>query len=129
MKKSLIILPILATLLLSGCTKEVVIDIPGYEEQLVIDGQIETDQPPFVLISKSKEVYAPTDLSAFLNGFVTGAIVTVSDGTTTVQLDELCSDNLPPGTEEIAAAMFGISVADLSNYNICAYTSFNTAIW
>ena len=115
--------------MLNGCTKEVVIDIPGYEEQLVIDGQIETDQPPFVLISKSKEVYAPTDLSAFLNGFVTGAIVTVSDGTTTVQLDELCSDNLPPGTEEIAAAMFGISVADLANYNICAYTSFNTAIW
>ena len=116
-------------LLLNGCTKEVTIDIPGYEEKLVIDGQIETDQPPFVMLSKSKEVYAPTDLDAFLNGFITGAVVTVSDGTTTVQLDELCSDNLPPGSEEIAAAMFGISVADLANYNICAYTSFNTAIW
>lgn len=114
---------------MNGCTKEVTIDIPGYEEQLVIDGQIETGQPPFVLISQSKEVYAPTDLSAFLNGFVTGAVVTVSDGTITVQLDELCSDNLPPGSEEIAAAMFGISVDELANYNICAYTSFNTAIW
>lgn len=130
MKKSIIIVSFLAAiLLLNGCTKEVTIDIPGYEEKLVIDGQIETDQPPFVLISKSKEVYAPTDLDAFLNGFITGAVVTVSDGTTTVQLDELCSDNLPPGTEEIAAAMFGISVADLANYNICAYTSFNPAIW
>ena len=130
MKKQIILFPFLALiLLLNGCTKEVTIDIPGYEEQLVIDGQIETDQPPFVMISRSKEVYAPTDLSAFLNGFVTGAVVTVSDGTTTVQLDELCSDNLPAGTEEIAAAMFGISVADLANYNICAYTSFNTAIW
>lgn len=130
MKKRIILFPLLAVILLvNGCTKEVTIDIPGYEEQLVIDGQIETDQPPFVLISKSKEVYAPTDLSAFLNGFITGAVVTVSDGATTVQLDELCSDNLPPGTEEIAAAMFGISVADLANYDICAYTSFNTAIW
>jgi hypothetical protein len=130
MKKLISIIPILAVLLmLNGCTKEVTIDIPGYQEQLVIDGQIETDSPPFVLISKSKEVYAPTDLASFLNGFVSGAIVTVSDGTTTVQLDELCSDNLPPGSEEIAAAMFGISVEDLANYTICAYTSFNTAIW
>ena len=130
MKKLVLYLPLLAALsLLNGCTKEVTIDIPGYEEQLVIDGQIETGQPPFVLLAKSKEVYAPTDLSAFLNGFISGAIVTVSDGTTTVQLDELCSDNLPAGSEEIAAAMFGITVAELANYHICAYTSFNTAIW
>jgi len=130
MKRIDIILPILAAaLLLNSCTKEVIIDIPGYEEQLVIDGQIETNQPPFVLISKSKEVYAPTDIDAFLNGYITGATVTVSDGTTTVQLDELCSNNLPPGAEETAAAMFGISVAELANYNICAYTTFNTAIW
>lgn len=130
MKKQLIFTSFLATLfLLNSCTKEVVIDIPGYEEQLVIDGQIETGLPPFVLLSKSKEVYAPTDLNAFLNGFITGATVTVSDGTTTVQLDEICSDNLPPGTEQMAAAMFGISEAELSNYTICAYTTFNTAIW
>lgn len=130
MKKRILLIPFLAVLmLLMGCTKEVTIDIPGYEEQLVIDGQIETGQPPFVLLSKSKEVYAPTDIDAFLNGYITGAIVTVSDGTTTVQLEELCSSNLPPGTEEIAAAMFGISVEDLANYNICAYTTFNTAIW
>lgn len=130
MKKQHIFASFIAVLLLlSSCTKEVVIEIPGYEEQLVIDGRIETDQPPFVLLSKSKEVYAPTDLNSFLNGFVTGATVTVSDGTTTVQLDEICSNNLPPGTEQMAAAMFGISVADLANYNICAYTTFNTAIW
>ena len=115
--------------MLNGCTKEVTIDIPGYEEQLVIDGRIETGQPPFILLSKSKEVYAPTDLNAFLNGYVTGAVVTVSDGTTTVVLDELCSNNLPPGSEEMAASMFGLTVAELANFNICAYTSFNTAIW
>ncbi len=116
-------------ILLNGCTKEVEIDIPGYEEQLVIDGIIETDAPPFILISRSKEVYAPTDLNTFLNGFVSGATVTVSDGTTSIVLDELCSNNLPPGTEEQAAAIFGVSVADLANYNLCGYTTFNTAVW
>lgn len=115
--------------LLNGCTKEVQIDIPGYEEQLVIDGRIETDQPPFVLISRSKEVYAPTDLNSFLNGFVSGAIVTVSDGTTTIQLDEICSDNLPPGTEPMVAAIFGVPEDQLANYNLCGYTTFNSAVW
>lgn len=114
---------------LSACTKEVKIDIPGYEEQVVIDGKIETGQPPIVLISKTKDIYSPTSLDSFLNGFQSGAVVTVSNGTDTVVLDEICSDNLPPGTEQIAADLFGISVAELAEYHLCAYTSFNTAIW
>ncbi|MBL4862551.1 MAG: DUF4249 domain-containing protein [Crocinitomicaceae bacterium] len=119
----------LSVLVLTGCTKEVQIDIPGYAEQLVIDGRIETGQPPIVLISRSKEVYASTDLNAFLNGYVSGAIVTVSNGTTTVQLDTLCSNNLPPGTEEIAAAMLGIPVDQLEDYTICAYSTLNSQVW
>jgi len=115
--------------LLLQCQKEVKIDIPGFEEQLVIDGRIETNMPPLVLLSRSKDIYAPTDLSAYLNGFVSGAVVTVSDGTTTEQLDEICSDNLPPGAEVIAAELFGVPVSELANYHICAYTSLNPAIW
>lgn len=116
-------------LILSSCTKEVEIDIPGYEEQIVIDGRIETGLPPVVLISRSKEVYSPTNLDAFISGFVSGATVTVSDGTNTVVLDEICSDNLPPGTEEIASAILGIPVDQLQNYSICAYTTLDASIW
>lgn len=118
-----------ALFILSSCTKEIVIDIPGYEEQIVIDGQIETDNPPFVLISKSKNIYAPTDLDAFLSGFVSGAIVTVSDGTTTVVLDEFCSDNLPPGSEAIVAGLLGVPEDELANYHICGYTTLNPAMF
>lgn len=114
---------------LASCTKEVKINIPGYKEELVIDGRIETGQPPVVLLSKTKNIYAATDLNAFLNGFVSGATVTVSDGTTTVQLDEICSDNLPAGTEAIAAELFGVPESELANYHLCAYSTFNTAIW
>lgn len=118
-----------ALFLFSSCTKEVEIDIPGYEEQIVIDGRIETDQPPFVLISKSKNIYAPTDLEAFLSGFVSGATVTVSDGTTTEVLVELCSDNLPPGSEAVVAELLGVPESELANYHICGYTSLNPAIF
>ncbi len=128
MKKYLLLL-LSVFLILISCEKEVKIDIPGHEEQLVIDGFIETGQPPFILLSKSKDIYATTDLNAFLNGFVSGAVITVSDGTTSVVLEEICSDNLPAGTEELAAQFFGIPVDELANYHLCAYTSFNTAIF
>lgn len=127
MKKLLIVTLILLSI--ASCTKEVKIDIPGYEEQLVIDGRIETDMPPIILISKTKDIYSPTDMDAYLNSFVSGAVVTVSNGDTTVVLDEICTDNLPPGTEQMAADLFGIPVSELPNYHICAYTTFNTSIW
>lgn len=116
-------------ILVNGCTKEVQIEIPGYEETMVIDGRIETDQPPVVLLSMSKEVYAPTDIDAFLNGYISGATVSVSNGTTTIVLDEICTGSLTPAMQEIASAMLGIPVNQLSNYNICAYTTLNPAIW
>ncbi len=120
----------LATLFISlSCTKEVQIDIPGYQKQLAVDGFIETDLPPFVVLTTSKDIYSPTDLNAYLNSFISGAVVTVSDGTTTLQLSEICTDNLPPGTEDIAAGFFGIPKEELKNYHICAYTSFNPSIF
>ena len=119
----------LLVLLLSACTKEVQIDIPGYEEQVVVDGSIEVDSPPIVLLSNSNDIYSPTNLEAYLNNFISGAIVTVSDGSTSVILDEICTDNLPAGTEPFAAAIFGIPVSELANYHLCAYTTPNTSIW
>lgn len=119
----------LIMLLLYACTKEVEIDIPGHIDKVVIDGRIETNMPPIILISHSQEIYAPTDLNAFMSSFVSGAIVTVSDGITTVQLQEICTDNLPPGSEEYVAQMLGMDPTDLANVHICGYTSFDPDIF
>jgi hypothetical protein len=107
----------------ASCTKEVQIDIPGYKDQLVIDGSIETGQPAIVLLSKTNNVYSPTNFQAYLEGFVSGATVVISNGSQTDTLTEICSDNLPPGTEEIAAAFFGLPVDVLVNLHLCAYIS------
>ena len=114
---------ILLVLIISSCTKEVKIDIPGYKDQLVIDGSIETGMPAVVLLSKTNDIYAPTNLQAYLNGFVSGATIVISDGTTTDTLTEICTDNLPPGTEQIAAGLFGIPADSLVNLHLCAYVS------
>lgn len=123
------ILPLLLILLLFSCSKEVKIDIPGYEQQLCVDGSIETGMPPVVLLSKSQDIYSPTNLDAFLNSFISGATVTVSNGTSTVVLDEICTDNLPAGSEALAAQLFGIPETELANYHLCAYTTLNTSVW
>ena len=125
----LILALLFSSLLLFSCSKEVKIDIPPHQEQIVIDGSIETGMPPLIFVSKSHDIYSPTNFDAFLNGFISGATVTVSNGTNVIELDELCSDNLPPGTEQMAASLLGIPVDQLASLNICAYTSFDQSIW
>ena len=127
MKKTIYLLSIIS--LLFSCTKEVEIEIPGYKEQLVIDGSIETGQPPIVLLTKSSDVYSPTDLSTFFNSFVSGAQISVSNGTTTFDLIEICSDNIPPGSEALVSELLGVSIDDLANFHICGYTSFDPSIF
>lgn len=113
----------LLSIVLVSCTKEVQIDLPGYKENLVIDGSIETGQPPIVLLSTTNNIYSPTNLDAYLDGFISGATVIVSDGTISDTLIEICTDELPAGTEEIAAAFFGIPVEQLVELHLCAYIS------
>lgn len=115
----------LLSALLWSCTKEVEIDIPGYQEQLVVDGRIETGQPAIVLLSKSANVYSSTNFDSYLNSFVDDAIVVLSDGTQTDTLTKICTDDLPPGFEQIAAGIFGIPAEILVNLHLCAYVSLN----
>jgi hypothetical protein len=108
-----------------SCTKEVQIDIPGYKEQLVVDGRIETGQPAIVLLSKSANVYSSTNFESYLNSFVDDAIVVLSDGTQTDTLTKICTDDLPPGLEQVAEGIFGIPAEILVNLHLCAYVSMN----
>lgn len=108
---------------LNSCSKEVKIDIPGFDDQIVIDGSIETGTPAIIFLSNSKDIYAPTDINSYLSGFISGATVIVSNGTITDTLIEICTDNLPVGFESIAAAYFGIPIEQLVNLHLCAYVS------
>jgi hypothetical protein len=108
-----------------SCSKEVQIDIPGYKEQLVVDGRIETGQPAIVLLSKSNNVYTSANYQTYLNSFVDDAIVLISNGTQTDTLTQICTDDLPPGLEDVAAAVFGIPAELLVNLHLCAYVSLN----
>ncbi|MCX8487227.1 MAG: hypothetical protein ORN53_08685, partial [Crocinitomicaceae bacterium] len=63
-----------------SCTKEVNIDIPSYQNQLVVDGIIETGGNPIVLLSQSANIYETSDLAAYLSRFVYDAQLNVISG-------------------------------------------------
>jgi hypothetical protein len=118
-----ITLLILLSSFLNACSKEVKIDMPGFEEQFVIDGSIETGSPAIIFLSNTRDIYAPTDINSYLSGFISGATVIVSNGTITDTLIEICTDNLPAGFESIAEEFFGLPIVQLVNLHLCAYVS------
>jgi len=118
-----ITLLILLSSFLNACSKEVKIDMPGFEEQFVIDGSIETGSPAIIFLSNTRDIYAPTDINSYLSGFISGATVIVSNGTITDTLIEICTDNLPAGFESIAEEFFGLPIDQLVNLHLCAYVS------
>ena len=60
-----------------------------------------------------------------MNSFVDDAIVVLSNGTQTDTLTKICTDDLPPGLEQVAAGIFGIPAEILVNLHLCAYVSMN----
>lgn len=113
---------IMIIFLISACVKEVETDIPEHEPTLVVDGVIRTGEAPFVILSKSSDIYAATDLNSMLETFQSGASITVSDGTSSIVLDEVCANDLPPGAEQAFAEFFDLDVSELPSLELCIYT-------
>jgi len=57
------------------------------------------------LLSRSNNVYSSTNYESYLNSFVDDAVVLLSNGTQTDTLTKICTDDLPSGLEDIAAAI------------------------
>lgn len=83
---------------LSGCEKEIQVDLPDAEKKIVVEGVIEQGMHPYVILTKSSPYFAPiSDFTSDL--FITDAIVIVSDGiisdTLTSSLDMEIYDPYP----------------------------------
>jgi hypothetical protein len=84
MKKLLV----LAGIFLIGCEKKVDFKLHDQPDKLVVEGIIENDQPPVVILSKSVGYFSKISADILNNSFVHGAEVFVSDGTRTHKLKE-----------------------------------------
>lgn len=117
------------TLFFVSCEKDIDIELPESERKLVVEGNIEPGQPPFVLLTKNMDYFGPTDLNTLQSLFVHDATITVSNGTNTVQLTEICTSQLPDSLLPDIAVLIGVSLNDLKSFGFCLYTTLDPSIF
>lgn len=109
--------------LLWSCEEEFIPPVIDVEEQIVVEGYIEAgDQPtpPYVFLTRSFAFFSELSQEELSNAFVRDAEVSVSDGTNTVQLTELCLEDVPEEFREQAADLLGVDIDSLG-INFCVY--------
>jgi hypothetical protein len=112
-------------LLTQACTKEVVLELPPFQQKIVVDGRIETGLPPLVILTKTQDLYGPTDFGALAGSFVNNAIITVSDGTSSIVLTEICANTIDPDLLPLVSELLGIEPDVILALNFCAYVGLD----
>ena len=73
---------------LSACEKDIDLNIDQVDALLVVDGRIETNQPPVIILTNSLGYFKTLGVDVIGNAFVHNAEVFVSNGTSTHKLKE-----------------------------------------
>jgi hypothetical protein len=94
----------------ASCEKEVKINLASVPPRVVVQGEISTDQPPFVMLTSSIGFFSKVDLATLQNSFLHNAVVKVSDGTKTITLREYIIDS---GAYKFS--FYSLDTANLSN--------------
>lgn len=66
---------------LQSCEKEITVDLPRPEIQVVVEGYIFEGERPYVMLSKNAGYFDAIDSAALANSVIYDALVVVSDGT------------------------------------------------
>lgn len=114
---------------MTACQKDVTVELPPYDDRLVVDGKIETGLPPIIFLSTTKDIFSENSQDAIFGDFISDAIILISNGTITDTLQTICSDEIPKEFQEIGYALFGIPPSLMSKYHICAYSTLNQAFF
>lgn len=111
--------------ILFACQKDIKMDIPGFEDKLVVDGRIETGLPPLILLTTNRNVFAENSLDSLFGSYISDAVITISDGINYDTLQTICSTDIPSGYEELGAFVFGIPSNLIKKFKFCAYSTLN----
>jgi hypothetical protein len=114
---------VLLTFLVVSCEEEFIPEVITTEDNIVVEGYIEGgDQPtpPYVILTRSVPFFSELSTEQFNTLFINDADVTVFDGEQTVNLTEVCLDEIPPEFKDQVGAFLGITV-DSIGINLCVY--------
>ena len=123
---SSILICLALAIIIPSCTKNIEIEIPPSAEQVVVEGTIETDAPPIVILTKSAKFFDNININNLGAYFIHGAQMSVvsSNGSNT-QLVELCLQNLNLPAEQAQQLLgaLGFTNVDSSQIpDVCVYT-------
>jgi hypothetical protein len=79
---------VLAWIFLFGCEKKIDFQLHDQPDKLVVEGIVENNEPPIVILSKSIGYFSEISADILNNSFVHGAEVFVSNGSLTHKLKE-----------------------------------------
>lgn len=108
---------ILIILSIISCEKEFKMNVKEDTNMIVVDGKIENDFPPYILLTRSFSIYKGFNINSILNMFVNGAQISITNNNDTIRLKEYNSSNLheiPDSFKVEFARNFGF---DTSNFN------------
>lgn len=108
---------------MASCTKEVKIDIPGYKAELVVDGNIETDGHPVILLSQSANVYSESYVETYIQSFVADAEVKIVVDDDTTLLEYRLLSEFPVSTQIRFAEMLRVEYDEVQQLPIRIYSS------
>lgn len=89
MKKIVYISVFLFLVVFSSCEKQIEFNLPDVEQTLVVEGKIESGQPPIVFLTTTQGYFDPIDSSTFDNIFINDATVSMFDGFNNYPLTEI----------------------------------------
>ena len=88
MKKIIYISIVVFVVGLFSCQKQIEFSIPDVEQTIVVEGKIESGQPPIVFLTTTQGYFDPIDSTTFDNIFIHDADVSMYDGFTNHPLTE-----------------------------------------
>lgn len=105
-----------------SCEKDIKFEPDVQTPKLVVDAQIETGQPPLVVLSNSLNFFSEINPSILSNSFVHGAKIVLTDGVKTHQLKEynytVGSNTFYFYSNDIAAPLTAITGQNGKQYNM-----------
>lgn len=107
---------------LMACEKDINIDLPEPETQIVVDGFIESGSLPIIMLSHSSPYFSESSSNQLFNSFVHDADITLTVDGNDYALTELCTSEIPDSLLPIFSEITGLAITSDLPFDICIYT-------
>lgn len=114
------------SIFLMSCQKAIKVDLPDVEQDYVVEGRIEINTPPIVILSQTQGYFDEASVASVFGTFVHGADVTMTTSTGDIfNLMEICSSSIPDSLLDDVSQLTGIPAESLGAFDYCIYTSLD----